>query len=120
MVSRMPRLEAASIAQSTIAPAGWFTERRMARSAGGTTAPNLPRGSGGANKGAGIGQRADDVQASCGVEWRGGRWGAHRAVHARGEAGVVGARAQVRPPSALHLFARGPGISRTRSRRPAP
>src|SRR3954466_7103907 len=69
MVSRMPRLEAASIAQSTIAPAGWFTERRMSRSAGGTTAPNLPRGSGGANKGAGIGQRADDVQMGCG--WNG-------------------------------------------------
>src|SRR5256885_3807438 len=43
MVSRMPRLEAASIAQSTIAPAGWFTARRMSRSAGGTTAPNLSR-----------------------------------------------------------------------------
>src|SRR5438105_14456925 len=66
MVSRMPRLEAVSIAQSTIAPAGWFTARRMSRSAGGTTAPTLPRGDAGATKAAGIGQCAGDVEGAPG------------------------------------------------------
>src|ERR1700745_2248961 len=81
MASRIPRSEAASIAQSTKAPAGWFTARRISRSAGGTTDANLPRG---ADKSSGIGQRADDLRSRGSVEWDDGRSGSRGALRGRG------------------------------------
>src|SRR3954454_8803697 len=93
MPSRIPRSEAASIAQSTKAPAGWFTARKISRSAGGATAGNLPRGTG---KSSGIGQRADARRSRAGVEWDDGRSRSRRALRTWRPPRLVGALPEVR------------------------